>query len=336
MDKKELNYSYPEHLIATEKKPVSRVMLVEKGDPMEITLSHLLTQINPGDVLVLNETKVIPARVFSEDGLEILFIENLGDRKWQVLCPARKWPKGKALTLPGGVEVRLVEKGRPQIVETSEPLAHDYFLKNGDMPLPPYIQEARGERHSRDLDQDMYQTAWAKELGSLAAPTASLHFKNEDLEKVKARGAQVVKLCLHVGLGTFLPIYADNLNDHKMHSERISIPKDTWQVVQDCKAQGGKVWALGSTVTRALESQALGMLQENADAFEGDSDLFIQPGFEYQVVDNFMTNFHQPESTLLAMVMAFADVQTVKNCYQWAIEKNFRLFSYGDLSVWKK
>ncbi len=322
--------------MATEKKAVSRVMLVQTGDPQEISMATLLSQIAPGDLLVINETKVIPARVRSEDGLEILFIKPLGDRQWQVLCPARRWPKAKAQSLPGGVQIELLETGRPQVVQASQDLDENYFFEHGEMPLPPYIQQARGERQARPADKISYQTAWAKEIGSLAAPTASLHFSSADLDKVKSRGADVEKICLHVGLGTFLPIHSEDLDDHEMHPETVIIEKKVWQKIQEVKQSGGRIWALGSTVTRALESQALNLLAETPDTFEGDTQLFIKPGFEYQVVDVLMTNFHQPESTLVAMVMAFAGVESVQKNYQWAIERNFRLFSYGDLSVWLK
>ncbi len=336
MQKSDLFFEYPEHLVATEKKPVSRVMMVQKGDPRELSIPSVLSQIPPGDLLVVNDTKVIPARVSSQDGLEILFIKALGENTWQVLCPARKWPVGQQQSLPGGVKVTMLEKGRPQKVETDRALDSQYFFEFGEMPLPPYIQEARGERAARPEDRLAYQTDWAQELGSLAAPTASLHFKQEDLQKVRSRGADVASLCLHVGLGTFLPIHSDNIDDHEMHPERVVIRKQVWQKIKDVRSQGGRVWALGSTVTRALESQALGLLQETEDSFAGDTRLFIKPGFEFQVVDVLMTNFHQPESTLIAMVMAFAGVESVKANYQWAIDRNFRLFSYGDLSVWLK
>lgn len=336
MLKSDLKFDYPEILVATERKLQSRVMVVQGGEPSEISEGQLLTMIGPDDILVLNETKVIPARIFSEEGLEVLFIHALEDNQWQVLCPARRWPKGKDLHLPGGVQLKLVKTGLPQIVETSSPLDENYFFEHGDMPLPPYIQEARGDRRSRDFDRDMYQTDWADKIGSLAAPTASLHFTNDDIDKVRNRGAQVAKICLHVGLGTFLPIHADDLNDHKMHSEFVNVSCDVWDKVQDVKKNGGKVWALGSTVTRALESVAHGKLEKVVDTYQGGTDLFIKPGFEYKAVDVLMTNFHQPESTLLAMVMAFCDIETTKNSYQWAIERKFRLFSYGDLSVWMK
>lgn len=336
MQKSRLNFQYPAHLIATERKIHSRVMYVEGSEPVEITLSYLITQIEPNDLLVLNDTKVIKARVTSEEGLEVLFIEALSDSEWSVLCPVRKWPKNTKLKMPGGLELELLEKGRPQKVRVSQKVDINYFSEFGDLPLPPYIQEARGERASRSSDELQYQTAWAQTLGSLAAPTASLHFSTDDIKKIKSRGAEVKNLCLHVGLGTFLPIQTDDLEDHNMHSEVVVVPKDTWQAVLDCKKRGGKVWALGSTVTRALESTALSLLQEEENQYSGTTDLFIKPGFQFEVVDVLMTNFHQPESTLVAMVMAFAGEEVVKRNYQWAIDRNFRLFSYGDLSVWRK
>jgi S-adenosylmethionine:tRNA ribosyltransferase-isomerase len=232
--------------------------------------------------------------------------------------------------------VDFVEKGKPQKVRVSKKIDYQYFLEFGEMPLPPYIQEARDERSARQRDLEMYQTDWAEEVGSLAAPTASLHFKNNDLEKIKNRGADVESVCLHVGLGTFLPITSDFLEEHKMHSEFVSVEKHVWEKIKDCKREGGRVWALGSTVTRALESVELGLLKEEGDTFRGETDLFIKPGYEFRVVDILLTNFHQPESTLIAMVMAFAGKEEVRRCYQWAIERKFQLFSYGDLTVWMK
>ena len=332
MLKKDLSFSYPEELVATETKNHSRVMWVQEGHPTEVSVSHVMNQIEPEDLLVINETRVIPARIFSEEGIEVLFINAESEFDWKVLCPVRKWPKGKKLKLPNGVQLELIEKGLPARVRTSTAINTEYLNQHGEMPLPPYIQQARGERHTRPSDKDQYQTQWARIEGSLAAPTASLHFSNEDIEKVKDRGAAVEKVCLHVGLGTFLPIHCDNLDEHKMHQEFVHISDRTWEEIQKTKKRGGRIWALGSTVTRALESKAVGIIEGDS----GNTDLFIKPGFDFKVVDVLMTNFHQPESTLIAMVMAFAGEKPVKNCYQWAIERQFRLFSYGDLSVWLK
>ena len=337
MQTNDLHFEYPAELVATERKKNSRVMWVDQGErPREISPQAVLNEMRPEDTLVVNTTKVIPARVFSASGLEILFIEELSANQWRVLCPARKWPKREALVLPGDIRLELVERGLPQVVQASAKIDSDYFENYGDWPLPPYIQEARGERKSRSADSEMYQTDWAKDLGSLAAPTASFHFSKEDLKKVAGRGASVCEITLHVGLGTFLPIHSESLVDHKMHFEHVEVPAPTWEQVQKTRSQGGRVWALGSTVTRALESRALGLLQDTESGAAGPTDLFIRPGFEFRCVDVLMTNFHQPKTTLLAMVMAFAGIEPVRKGYGWAVDRKFRLFSYGDLSVWTK
>lgn len=342
----DLDFSYPEHLVATERLPQSRVMLVEKGEPREVGTAQLLREhefFRSGDCLIINDTRVLSRRVFTESGagagLEILFLHSDPSRKiWQVLCPASKWKDSETQKLPGGVSLTLKSRGRPQTVESSLPLDETYFEMNGEMPLPPYIQKARGERHTRKEDSSQYQTAWAEKNGSLAAPTASLHFKKGELESLSAQGVKIAKLTLHVGLGTFLPVTSENLDEHVMHGEFTEISDETWKMIQETKASGGRVWALGTTVARALESAALGKIEKDYDrgGFFGVTDLFIRPGFEYKVVDVLMTNFHQPKSTLLALVAAFSDLKTVKQCYDWAIKKEFRLFSYGDLSVWIK
>jgi S-adenosylmethionine:tRNA ribosyltransferase-isomerase len=334
----DLDFSYPEELVATERNPVSRVMLVQKTKPKEISLNELLALFAPGDLLVINDTQVLKRRVFSQEGLEILFLkaQNSG-REWQVLCPSSRWKKETLQTLPGGVQLELLERGKPQRVRASQDLNEKYFSQYGEMPLPPYIQKARGDRHNRVKDNLDYQTAWAQKPGSLAAPTASLHFTQEQLAQLKARGVGVEKVTLHVGLGTFLPITTERLDDHEMHFEWSEIPAPTWQAVQDTKAQKGRVWALGTTVTRTLESVAQNLLKpQQGGGWLGETNLFIRPGFEYKVVDVLMTNFHQPQSTLLALVAAFSNLNTVKTCYGWAIQHKFRLFSYGDLSVWIK
>ena len=184
----------------------------------------------------------------------------------------------------------------------------------------------------RPEDVRGYQTAFALKEGSLAAPTASLHFKKRDLQQLKSRGVDVSYLTLHVGLGTFLPVDGEDLSDHPMHKEWVEVPPDLALAVKKCRERGGRVWALGTTVTRALESWAL--QGASPQGYEGLTDLMIQPGYSFKVVDVLMTNFHQPKSTLLALVMAFAGVSRVKEAYQWAMDHEFQLFSYGDLSVW--
>lgn len=333
----ELQYDYPEELIAIEPQRPSRVLWVENGQPKEISISQLIDSIPTGDVLVLNNTKVLKRRVFAES-LEILFLGKLshGGEQWEVLFPSKKFKVGDPISLPLGKVMTLKRKGRPQLVEINEPLTDEYFEKVAELPLPPYIQKARGERHTVDADETWYQTAWAKEPGSFAAPTASLHFSNSDLENLKSKGVHVVELTLHVGLGTFLPVTTDDLDDHPMHSEWAEIPLATWETVKAAKKRGAKVWALGTTATRALESAGQEILKPSTVGLQGFTKLLIQPGYQWKVVDRLLTNFHQPESTLLALVAGFSDLKTVKSAYQYAISRSFKLFSYGDLSAWIK
>jgi len=336
----DLDFQYPEELVATQRAEISRVMLVKNRQPHELSsVAELLDQFQPGDVLVINDTKVLKRRLFTESGLEILFLNAQDSHSWEVLCPASRWKPNQLQTLPDGVTLELMQRGKPQLVRSSVPLNEDYFQKHAELPLPPYIQKARGERHNRSADLKEYQTAWAQSPGSLAAPTASLHFGQKDLEVIESRGAKVLKITLHVGIGTFLPIEVDDLAHHQMHAEHAEISAAVWSEIQQAKEAGGRVWVLGTTVTRALESAAHGLLPKNPrdpGGFFGETNLFITPGHEYRMVDVLCTNFHQPKSTLMALVAAFSDLETVKRCYAWAIDRRFRLFSYGDLSVWMK
>ena len=284
--------------------------------------------------MVLNNTRVLKRRVFAGD-LEILFLKHLGERRWQVLFPAKRTKIGEVIELPLGRRMTLLEKGRPQLVEMDAELDENYFSQVGELPLPPYIQKARGERHTESGDESWYQTAWAKSAGSFAAPTASLHFSLQDIESLKTKGVHVVEITLHVGLGTFLPVTTEDLNDHDMHEEFVEISGAAWTVIQTAKREGRKIWSLGTTSTRSIESAALGLLPVTPEqGFSGFTKLLIQPGYKWQIVDCLLTNFHQPESTLLALVASFSDLSTVMSAYQYAIEQRFRLFSYGDLSVW--
>jgi S-adenosylmethionine:tRNA ribosyltransferase-isomerase len=335
---KDLHFEYPPELLAKEPVRPSRVMWVDlrgENQPEEINVSKLVERIPAGDVFVINDTKVLRRRVFIGD-LEMLFIRTDDRITWDVLFPASRYKIGDEIELPFNVKVKILSKGRPQQVQASKPLEEKYFEQVAELPLPPYIQKARQERHTRVEDNIWYQTAWGDKPGSLAAPTASLHFLNHDIQKLKEKGVHVVTVTLHVSLGTFLPVLTENIEEHKMHSEYVEVPKETWEVIQKAKANGKKVWALGTTSARSLESVTEGKLIEYRDGFHGETDLFIMPGFEWKVVDRLMTNFHQPESTLVALVAAFASLPKVKACYQWAIDRKFRLFSYGDLTVWIK
>lgn len=341
----DLNFSFPEDLIALEPKYPSRVMLVAEQDidhgpeflPRELNLDELIELMNPHDVLVLNDTKVLKRRVFS-DNKEILFIEEMAPQIWRVLFPSKGMKVGEKIILPGNVQLELIEKGLPQMIRVNQKLNDDYFLRFGELPLPPYIQKARSQRHESIKDQLWYQTDWAEKPGSLAAPTASLHFNEHHLEKIRNKGIKILKITLHVGLVTFLPIHAEKLEDHQMHFEEVEIPENVWQQIQEVKAldKKARVWALGTTVARSLESISAGKLKLANGSYRGKTNLFIYPPFEFKIVDVLMTNFHQPESTLLALVAAFTNLETVMKCYRWAIERKFRLFSYGDLTVWMK
>lgn len=340
----DLDFAFPEELIALSPSRPSRVMLVKGPNPVEISIEELLAEFNPGDLLVINDTKVLKRRVFAGN-LEILFLDEIEPQVWRVLFPAKGVKLGAKIDLPEGIQMQLLEKGIPQKVNVSVPLSEQYFEKYGELPLPPYIQKARQQRHQIESDQSWYQTAWAKKPGSLAAPTASLHFTEKHLDLLKSKGVEVLTITLNVGLGTFLPIHANDLSEHQMHYEEVEISRAVWQRIQSVKAEAAqrkssypkpRVWALGTTVARSLESLSLGMLKEQQDYFRGQTNLFIYPPFEFKVVDVLMTNFHQPGSTLLALVSAFTDIEKVKACYQWAIEKKFKLFSYGDLTVWMK
>lgn len=337
MKKSDLNFQFPDSLIATQPVEVSRILSALSAPTFaELNWEQLLNEFQSNDLLIINDTKVLPRRVFQDvavDPLEVLFLSSTDQIYWKVMFPAKKMKIGGELMLPKGVKITLLEKGLPQTVKSSVPLTEEYFEAVGDIPLPPYIQKMRQERRSQSQDRTWYQTHWAEKGGSFAAPTASLHFKQNHLDHLRARGVQIAKVTLHVGLGTFLPVHAEDLKDHKMHAEEVLVPQTTWEQIQITHQRGGKVWAMGTTVTRALESAALGLIPVGLN---GATDLLILPGFEFKIVDRLLTNFHQPESTLLALVYAFASKENVIKGYEWAIGKQFRLFSYGDLSIWKR
>lgn len=331
----DLKFDYPEELIATEPVRPTRVMWVgENGEPRELNINELLNSIPRGDVLVINNTKVLKRRIFTDSEVEVLFLDKVGENEfsntWKVLFPAKKYSVGDVLNLPKGFKMKLTEKGRPQLAEVTPVISDLDFAEIAELPLPPYIQKARSRRHNIAADESWYQTAWASVDGSMAAPTASLHFSRENLQTLIEKGVLVIELTLHVGLGTFLPVQTEDLNQHQMHSENYEISKSNWELILKAKLAKNKIWALGTTSTRVLETIA------RTNRLAGSTNLLLQPGSDFNVVDRLLTNFHQPESTLLALVASFSSLDKVKNCYQWAMQKKFRLFSYGDLSVWIK
>lgn len=300
--------------------------------PQELSISEILNKIPAGDVLVINDTKVLKRRVFAEEGLEILFLDKKASgaqhNTWEVLFPSKRFQVGDEIVLPNQAKMILLEKGLPQKVRVIPDLTEEDFNRFGELPLPPYIQKARNERHNMKADERWYQTAWAQQAGSFAAPTASLHFSEEDMRSLEKRGVHVLKITLHVGLGTFLPVKVDDLDHHTMHGEVYQVDEDVWKKIITAKQEQRKIWALGTTVTRTLETIV------RTQELSGESKLLLQSGSEFKIVDRLLTNFHQPESTLLALVAGFVGLDRVKKSYQWAIDKKFKLFSYGDLSVW--
>lgn len=338
MPVKPFDYSYPEDLVALQPQEPCRILSANVC--AEINKEQLFSQFNAGDVLVINNSKVEKRRVLNKKGLEILFLENSIDEplQWQVLFPARGLKLGDSISLPGGLIATLIEKGIPQRIQLDQVLAADYFEKVAELALPPYIQAARGERRNWEKDESWYQTAWAKHMGSVASPTASLHFTNQDLEFLKAQGVHIEEVTLHVGAGTFLPVRTENLEDHKMHSEIAEISKTVVERIQAQQKQGARIWALGTTACRTVESWANNKLKfhQANQSYQGPTDLFIYPGYEWKVITGLLTNFHQPKTTLLALVESFSSREQLAEVYSFAIENKFRLFSYGDLSVWTR
>ncbi|MCP4231702.1 MAG: tRNA preQ1(34) S-adenosylmethionine ribosyltransferase-isomerase QueA, partial [bacterium] len=299
-----------------------------------------------GDMLVLNDTRVMPARLIGKKstggGVEILLtreiyddeVDGRGSSRWLVMLKGSKGLRiGAKLTICGGASARLVEEveGGFWAVDLTLPDdcsdIHDYLASNGEIPLPPYMR-----RSAEELDTERYQTVFADVPGAVAAPTAGLHFTRELLDKIQAKGVKVAYLTLHVGPGTFLPVRVDDISKHKMHSEWYEIDEEVYKDLSRTKEKGGRVIAVGTTVTRALEAAA--MSEANGTAkLTGDTDIFITPGFEFKVVDALLTNFHLPKSTLLMLVSAFAGRDNILKAYKEAIEEKYRFFSYGDSMI---
>lgn len=339
---KDLNFNYPPELVATEPRARgdSRIFLIprENQNFKEMQWTDFYNLFMPKDLLVLNNTKVMKARLHV-GSKEVFFLKTLETQNhWQVLTKGFNLKVGKLIELPHGLQAKVLKTGKPAEIEILKEInLQVYFEQNGHVPLPPYILQLRASRTDHATDIERYQTIWAKDLGSVAAPTASLHFGHEQLREFKKRGVDIDYLTLHVGAGTFLPIDVEEINNFKIHSEQFSISLDLVNKIKKTKDQGGRVWACGTTVMRALET--LG--QKGAAPLQGATDIFIRPGFDFKIVDGLLTNFHQPESTLLLLAASFAgknlkekeSINKIINAYNLAVEKKFRLFSYGDLTV---
>lgn len=337
MNTADFDFHLPEELIAQtplEKRDSSRLLIVDRetGQFIDQHFDNIIDQLEPGDALVMNNTRVLPARLYGtkpETGghVELLLLKNTQGDSWEVLAkPAKRLRVGTRVSFGDG---RLTATVTEELEHGGRIVRFDYqgiFLEVleslGEMPLPPYI-------HEKLEDRERYQTVYAKENGSAAAPTAGLHFTEELLDKIATKGVKLVYLTLHVGLGTFRPVSVDNLEEHEMHSEFYSLSEEAAETLRQVKASGHRIVAVGTTSIRTLEtigSKFEGQIQADS----GWTNIFIKPGYDWKVVDAFSTNFHLPKSTLVMLVSAFAGRELVLEAYQHAIEQKYRFFSFGD------
>ena len=327
----DFHFELPAELIAQHppaSRTASRLLALDgtSGRLRDLGFPDLAGLLEPGDLIVRNNTRVLPARVHGQKegtggAVEILVERLLGGGRFTAQARSSKGMKpGQRVALPGGA-VATVASRLDDLVEFERP-ALGYFEAHGDMPLPPYI-----DRAAASADRDRYQTVWARETGAVAAPTAGLHFDEALLGALAARGVEIADVTLHVGAGTFQPVRVEDLDAHRMHAEWISVPPATVAAIVATRGRGGRVVAIGTTVVRALESAAAdGALAP----YEGETRIFIRPGFRFRVVDALVTNFHLPESTLLMLVAAFAGREAVLAAYAHAVQARYRFFSYGD------
>lgn len=335
MNKSDFDFYLPEELIAQtplEKRDTSRLLHLNKQTG-EIEHKHfydIKQYLHEGDCLVLNDSRVLPARLIGSrptgGAVELVLLKDLGDNRWECLSrPGRKTKPGQELVFGNGELTAVVQEvtlGGNRIVKFSyEGIFLEILERLGKMPLPPYIKEEL-------QDSERYQTVYSKELGSAAAPTAGLHFTKELLEEIADMGVKICYVTLHVGLGTFRPVKADKIEDHEMHSEFCIVPDETAETVNAVKRAGGRVIAVGTTSCRTLESFTTedGVLQ----ATSGWTNIFIYPGYKFKCIDALITNFHLPESTLIMLVSALAGREHILNAYNTAVKERYRFFSFGD------
>jgi S-adenosylmethionine:tRNA ribosyltransferase-isomerase len=334
----EFDYDLPPELIAQHPLPRrddSRMMVVERttGRIHHARFRDFADFMNPGDILALNDTKVIPARVWGKSGeanIEFLFIKELGPGLWEVLCrPARRVRRGDAIRFGPRFEARVEEVGEEgkRVLRFGNADVRAELYEIGYAPLPPYIKRVREDRSSRPEDLDRYQTVFARKEGAVAAPTAGLHFTKEALLKLKTKGVDIQRVTLDVGLATFQPVRAEIIAEHVMLEEWYSVSPAAAQSIMTAKAEKRSVTVVGTTVVRTLESAWKdGKVRHGRRA----TSLFIHPGFEFHAVDRLLTNFHLPKSTLLMLVSAFAGYDLIMEAYSQAIRERYRFFSYGD------
>ena len=341
MKTSDFDFYLPEELIAQyplEKRDYSRLMVLDKATG-EIEHKHfydVIDYLNKGDTLVLNNTRVMPARLIGEKAIsggkiEFLLLKRIEGDKWECLAkPGKRAKIGTEFTFGEGKlkckVVDIVEEGN-RIIEFSYDGIFEQVLDDlGEMPLPPYITE-------KLEDRERYQTVYSKEQGSAAAPTAGLHFTKELLEKVKEKGVNIAYVTLHVGLGTFRPVKVDDVNEHVMHSEFYHLEEEDAKIINETKKRGNKIISVGTTSTRTLET--IGDENGFVKAQSGWTNIFIYPGYKFKVVDKLITNFHLPESTLIMLVSALAGKEKVMNAYNEAVKEKYRFFSFGDSMIIK-
>ena len=339
-------YDLPEELIAqhpTEKRDESRLLVLDRktGNIEHRVFKDIVEYLTPNDCLVINETRVIPARIYgvkkgTESKVEILLLKDMGDNKWEVLVkPGKKCKVGTVLEFGkkenGGALIEatvldILEDGNRIVELKYDGVLNALLDEIGVMPLPPYI-------HEKLKEKERYQTVYSRVEGSSAAPTAGLHFTKELLKQIEDMGVKIAKVTLHVGLGTFRPVKEENIEDHKMHSEYYEIDKEACDIINSTKANGGKVFCVGTTSCRTVESAA----DENGFLApqKGNTEIFIYPGYKFKVLDNLITNFHLPESTLLMLISALANREMILDTYKIAVEKKYRFFSFGDAMLIK-
>ena len=334
---KDFDFDLPEELIAQtplKDRTSSRLLVVDKTKHTieDRHFSDLLEELEAGDTLVVNNTRVLPARLYGtkeETGahIEVLLLTNTEGDKWETLVkPAKRMKVGSVVSFGDGrlkaTVIEELEQGGRIIEFSYEGVFLEVLESLGEMPLPPYIKE-------RLEDKERYQTVYAKENGSAAAPTAGLHFTEELMQQIRDKGVNIVPVTLHVGLGTFRPVSVDSLEDHKMHSEYYNVSKETAEMIEATKKAGKRVIAVGTTSIRTLETVARDNDGHVVTA-SGWTDIFISPGYEFRVVDAFVTNFHLPKSTLVMLVSAYLGREFTLEAYQHAIEERYRFFSFGD------
>lgn len=331
----DFDFYLPEELIAQtplKKRDSSRLLVLDKktGEVEHKYFSDVINYLNSGDTLVLNDTKVIPARLIGEKEdtsavVELLMLKDLGDNVWECLCkPAKRIKIGTVVKFGDKLRAKCTfigEEGIRRFELIYDGILYEILDELGEMPLPPYI-------HEKLEDKDRYQTVYAKNIGSAAAPTAGLHFTQELLDKIRNKGVNVVFVTLHVGLGTFRPVSVDDVTKHKMHSEYYVMSDEVANVLNETKRRGNKIISVGTTSTRTLETVM--KLYGEFRGCSGDTSIFIYPGYKFRAVDSLITNFHLPKSTLVMLVSALAGKDNIMNAYKIAVENKYRFFSFGD------